>query len=128
MLKEKTKIAEGTVLRSGRWTSFLPHLEDLSLQLQFKRDMLIECLKKELPGLIEFIVPEGGLHLWCKLIPDITEGKLLEESILSGTVFVPGSVYGSDPGYVRFTFARAKLEQIAPGIAGFAQALRRLMG
>lgn len=108
--------------------SFLPHLEELRMQLQFKRDMLIECLKKELPGLLEFNVPDGGLHLWCKLIPNIPEGKLLEESIRSGTVFVPGSVYGSDPGFVRFTFARAKLEQIAPGIAGFAQALRRLMG
>ncbi|MFF2890198.1 PLP-dependent aminotransferase family protein [Paenibacillus sp. NPDC057967] len=105
----------------------LPHLDNLRMQLQFKRDLLMESLEKELSGLVEFVAPEGGLHLWCKLIPNIPEGKLLEESIKHGTVFVPGSVYGSDPGYVRFTFARAKLEQIAPGIAGFAKALRALM-
>jgi len=106
---------------------FAPHLDSLRAQLQFKRDLAIESLQKELPGLVDFVAPDGGLHLWCKLIPDIPEGKLLEESIKAGAVFVPGSVYGSNKGYVRFTFARSKAEDIAPGIARFAMALRALM-
>lgn len=106
---------------------FAPHLERLRIQLQFKRDLLIKSLEKELSGLIEYTVPEGGLHLWCKLLPNIPDGKLLEESIKNGIVFVPGSVYGSDLGYVRFTFARTKLEDIELGIAKFARALRELI-
>lgn len=65
--------------------------------------------------------------MWCKLLPNIPDGKLLEESIKNGIVFVPGSVYGSDLGYVRFTFARTKLEDIELGIAKFARALRELI-
>lgn len=104
-----------------------PHLERLRIQLQFKRDLLIESLEKELSGLIEYEMPEGGLHFWCKLIPNIPDAKLLEESIKKGIIFVPGSVYGSDPGYVRFTFARTKSEDIEQGIARFARALRELI-
>lgn len=107
---------------------FDPHLDRLRMQLRFKRDLLIAALQKELPDLIRFTAPEGGLHLWCKLVPEnIPDSKLLEESIKKGTVFVPGSVYGSDSGYVRFTFARPKTEEIAPGISLFAQALRELI-
>lgn len=106
---------------------FEPHLDRLRMQLQFKRDLLIESLQKEIPDLVKFTIPQGGLHLWCKLVPEVHDGKLLEEAIRRGVVFVPGSVYGSDSGFVRFTFARPKAEEIAPGITKFAEALRALI-
>lgn len=107
---------------------FEPHLDRLRMQLQFKRDLLIAALKRELSGLISFTEPEGGLHLWCKLVPEVHDGKLLEEAIRRGVVFVPGSVYGSDSGYVRFTFARVRAEEIDAGISRFAEALHALTG
>ncbi|RKN72367.1 PLP-dependent aminotransferase family protein [Paenibacillus ginsengarvi] len=106
---------------------FQPHLERLRMQLLFKRDLLIEALEKELPNLVSFAVPQGGLHLWCKIIPEVNDHKLLEEAIRRGVIFAPGSVYGSDSGYVRFTFARAKAEDIVTGIAKFAAALRAVL-
>ncbi|MCS7459831.1 PLP-dependent aminotransferase family protein [Paenibacillus doosanensis] len=106
---------------------FQPHLERLQLQLQFKRDLAIASLRKELPDSISFTAPQGGLHLWCQLRHDVPDGKLLEEAVRKGVVFVPGSVYGSDAGFVRFTYARAKAEDIETGISGFAQALRELL-
>ncbi|MUT67992.1 PLP-dependent aminotransferase family protein [Paenibacillus sp. NEAU-GSW1] len=105
---------------------FEPHLERLRIQLQFKRDLLIDTLRRELQDLVIFDIPYGGLHLWCKLIPDVHDGKLLDEAIQKGVVFVPGSVYGSDSGFVRFTFARAKNDEIKSGITRFAEALRSL--
>jgi DNA-binding transcriptional MocR family regulator len=111
-----------------RSTYFGPHMERLRTQLLYKRDLLIEALQRELPGLVEFTVPQGGLHLWCKLIPEVHDGKLLDEAIRRGVVFVPGSVYGSDSGFVRFTFARPETKDIVPGIAKFAEALRKMIG
>jgi GntR family transcriptional regulator of abcA and norABC len=104
-----------------------PHLERLRLQLMFKRDVLVDALAKELPGLLEYTAPDGGLHLWCKLLPAVNDAKLLEESIRRGVIFVPGSVYGSESGYVRFTFARARVEDIQTGITRFAAALRQVL-
>lgn len=105
---------------------FQPHLDRLQIQLQFKRDLLIESLRRELGDQISFVTPQGGLHLWCMLTPKVPDGKLLDEAIRRGVVFVPGSVYGSDSGFVRFTYARAKTEEIESGIAKFAEALRSL--
>ncbi|SFI37624.1 DNA-binding transcriptional regulator, MocR family, contains an aminotransferase domain [Paenibacillus sp. UNC496MF] len=105
---------------------FRPHLERLRTELQFKRDLLIDALRKELPDQVEFAVPRGGLHLWCRLRHAVQDGKLLDEAIRRGTVFVPGSVYGSAPGFVRFTYARPRAEDIGPGVAAFAEALRAL--
>lgn len=106
---------------------FQPHLERLRMRLQYKRDILIEALQKELPDQVTFTIPQGGLHLWCKVIPQVNDNKLFEEAVRRGVVFTPGSVYGSDSGYVRFTFARTKEEEIAPGIAKFAEALRAVL-
>jgi len=121
-------IPQQVVAQFLKSSHFEPHLERLRMQLQFKRDLLVEALERELGDLVEFIIPHGGLHLWCKLIPEVQDGKLLEEAIKRGVVFVPGSVYGSSSDYVRFTFARARAEDIGPGIAKFAEALRELIG
>lgn len=64
--------------------------------------------------------------MWCKLSEPVNDAKLLEAATRNGVVFVPGSVDGSDAGFVRFTFARAKTECIGQGIAGFARALHSL--
>ncbi|MFL1672871.1 MocR-like pyridoxine biosynthesis transcription factor PdxR [Paenibacillus dendritiformis] len=104
-----------------------PHLDRLRMNLLYKRDVAIEALQRELTGLVSFSVPQGGLHLWCKILPEVNDGKLLEEAIRNGVIFAPGSVYGSDSGYVRFTYARPKAEQIAPGIAAFAASLRAVL-
>ncbi|CAH0120833.1 HTH-type transcriptional regulator NorG [Paenibacillus sp. CECT 9249] len=105
-----------------------PHLERLRTDLLYKRDLLIETLQKELPDLVSFSIPQGGLHLWCKIAPEVNDHKLLEEAIRNGVIFVPGSVYGSDSGYVRFTYARPKAEEIVAGTLKFASSLRGVLG
>lgn len=105
-----------------------PHLERLRMNLLYKRDLVIEALRNELRDLVSFTVPQGGLHLWCKIIPEVNDNKLLEEAIRNGVIFVPGSVYGSDSGFVRFTFARPKADEIVSGISKFAAALRSVLG
>jgi len=105
-----------------------PHLERLRMNLLYKRDLVIEALRNELRDLVSFTVPQGGLHLWCKIIPEVNDNKLLEEAIRNGVIFVPGSVYGSDSGFVRFTFARPKADEIVTGISKFAAALRSVLG
>lgn len=108
-------------------SSFEPHLERLRMQLQFKRDLLIEALQKELPGLVHYSIPQGGLHIWCKLEAEISEHRLLDEAIRNGVIYVPGSAYGPDTRFVRFTFARPSVQQIQPGISRFAAALRNCL-
>lgn len=106
---------------------FLPHIDRLRSRLRHKRNLTIAALERELPGMIRWRHPEGGLHLWCTIAPEVNDGKLLEACIQRGMVFVPGSVYGSASGHVRFTYGRANTEDIPEGISRFAAALRSIL-
>ncbi|WP_078411537.1 MocR-like pyridoxine biosynthesis transcription factor PdxR [Priestia abyssalis] len=105
---------------------FHTHIGMLRKQLKQRRDELTSSLHEVLADEIEFLVPEGGIHMWCKLKASVNEFRLLEESMKKGVAFVPGSVFGSKKGYVRFTFGRGEAGLIGEGILRFADALKSL--
>ncbi|MEH7304065.1 PLP-dependent aminotransferase family protein [Neobacillus drentensis] len=102
---------------------FHPHIQFLRNQLQQRRDQIVQSFKELLDDKISFSIPEGGIHMWCKLHRSVDEQKLLEESIRKGVAFVPGTVLGSEKGNQRFTFGRADTNLIHTGIARFSEAL-----
>ncbi|PHA03112.1 GntR family transcriptional regulator [Bacillus pseudomycoides] len=105
---------------------FNTHICMLREQLKQKRDKIVSSLNELLGDQVEFFIPEGGIHLWCKLNDSIDEYRLLEECMKEGVVFVPGSILGSKKGYVRFTFGRAETNVIQEGIVRFRNALKRM--
>lgn len=100
------------------------HLDGLRLSLRHRRDLLVDALIRELPGELTYELPNGGLNLWCKINKPVGDYELLEKGIKQGVLFVPGSVYGSESGYVRLSYARPREEEIEPGVRKFAEALR----
>ncbi|MBW7458921.1 PLP-dependent aminotransferase family protein, partial [Paenibacillus sepulcri] len=108
------------LMRSGRFEDHIIHLQ---MALQQKRDEMIDALNKYLPDAVTFDLPHGGLNLWCKINRKVNDSRLLEEGIRSGVVFVPGTVYGSEEGYIRLSYAKPRLEDIEPGIRALARAL-----
>ncbi|MCP1122859.1 PLP-dependent aminotransferase family protein [Bacillus sp. 3103sda1] len=105
---------------------FNAHICMLRKQLKQRRDQMTLSLDKFLGKQVEFLVPEGGIHLWCKIPNSINEYHLLEESIRKGIVFVPGSIFGSEKGYVRFTFGRGDTNLIREGIKRFAETVNNI--
>lgn len=105
---------------------FHTHIGMLRKQLKQRRDELMSSLHEMLADEVEFLVPEGGIHMWCKLKAPVNEFRLLEESMKKGVAFVPGSVFGSKKGYVRFTFGRGETDLIREGILRFTDALKDL--
>jgi DNA-binding transcriptional MocR family regulator len=110
-------------LASDHFENQLRYLRDA---LARRCELMVKSLHEELADAISFEIPEGGLNLWCKLNKPVNDYKLLEEGIKRGVLFVPGSVYGSEPGYVRLSYARPKEEDIVPGVVKFAEALRAM--
>ncbi|WP_078382486.1 aminotransferase-like domain-containing protein [Sutcliffiella halmapala] len=103
---------------------FEPHLENLKSSLINKRDVTVSALQREMKELVDFSIPYGGLHIWCKIIPEVQDRNLLDESIKRDVVFVPGSVYGSNAGYMRLTYARPSIDEIDSGITKLAAAIK----
>lgn len=101
---------------------FEDHLNKLVKELKLRRDQMVASLRSTLKDKVEFDVPQGGIHLWCKLKKDYHESQLLEESIKRGVIYAPGSTLGSDKRFVRFTFARENVKNIEEGIKRFSEA------
>ncbi|WP_139997592.1 PLP-dependent aminotransferase family protein [Paenibacillus paridis] len=105
---------------------FEPHLAQLRHSLFQKQQMMVQSLQEVLQDKVIFTPPLGGLNLWCKINQRIEDGKLLEEAMKRGVAFVPGSVYGSESGHVRLSYAKPQLDEIRPGILAFSEALKQL--
>lgn len=105
---------------------FHSHISSLRKQLEKRRNQIIVSLKRYLNKQVDFHIPEGGIHLWCKVSEKLNEMQLLEEAIKRGVIYVPGSTLGSKKGYLRFTFAKEKEDMIDEGIKRFAEALKSL--
>ncbi|MGO4545634.1 PLP-dependent aminotransferase family protein [Paenibacillus sp. 2TAB23] len=116
-------LAQWTAERLLASEEFDTHIKELRQALQQKQLLMVEALTHTLQDRISFVPPLGGLNLWCKINSAIDDCKLLEDAIKRGVVFVPGSVYGSEPGHVRLSYAKPRPEEIAIGISAFAEAL-----
>ncbi|MFJ7405039.1 MULTISPECIES: PLP-dependent aminotransferase family protein [unclassified Lysinibacillus] len=106
--------------------NFHSHIKRLIKELEKRRNTIIKSLDTYLKGFVEYSVPQGGIHIWCKILKSFNETQLLEESIKRGVIYAPGSTLGSKESFVRFTFAREDEDSIDEGIKRFAQALHSL--
>ncbi|MFC0270822.1 PLP-dependent aminotransferase family protein [Metabacillus herbersteinensis] len=105
---------------------FESHIVMIREQLKHRRNQLIASLNDILGDQIKFNSPGGGIHLWCKVNSGINEYQLLEEALKVGVAFVPGRIFGSEKGFVRFTFGRGENDLIHEGVVRFASALRNI--
>ncbi|MEQ6355987.1 PLP-dependent aminotransferase family protein [Lysinibacillus sp. M3] len=106
--------------------NFHIHIKSLMKELEKRRDKIIKSLDTYLKDQVEYSIPQGGIHIWCKILKDYNETQLLEESIKRGVIYVPGSTLGSKDGFVRFTFAKEDEDSIDEGIKRFAEALNSI--
>ncbi|MED3573698.1 PLP-dependent aminotransferase family protein [Cytobacillus praedii] len=106
---------------------FHSHIKKLVKELEKRCKQIVSSLNYFLKDQVEFTIPQGGIHIWCKLKRDVDEMKLLEHAIKQGVIYVPGTTMGSEKGYVRFTFAREKEKAIEEGIRRFASALNAVI-
>lgn len=102
---------------------FPQHISSLRQKLECRKQEMITSLQALLPEQVEYEIPQGGIHLWCKINGLSNEDRLIEEAIKKGVIFTPGGLIGSSPGFVRFTYGRGDEQQIREGIKRFKEAL-----
>lgn len=104
---------------------FDEHIRRLRRGLLKKRDLIVHALDSHFRDDAEYIIPEGGIHLWCRLKEERDENQLFKQAIRQGIVFAPGRTLGSLPHYMRLTYSRADDHLIEEGIARLAAAVRK---
>ncbi len=73
---------------------------DHVVTLRAQRDALVDAVRRELPSW-SFIVPSGGLALWCHL-PRAVGTDLAVEAERHGVIVAPGPVFAAEGGLDRF--------------------------
>ncbi len=105
-----------------------PHLEQLNAANFARRDLMLHALERELSGIAQWTIPDGGLFIWLTLPEGTDTEKLLHDALSQNVAFVPGFAFAADGrsgrNSMRLNFSNAPREKISDGIARLAQVIQ----
>lgn len=109
---------------------FDTHLERVRGVLLRRRDALIKALEQYRQTGLDWVVPEGGYHLWCRLPRPLRARRLLAEAAREGVAFIPGDFYGTGEDArrgLRLNYSYPDEDRIAEGVRRLANSIRRML-
>jgi 2-aminoadipate transaminase len=92
-----------------------------------RRDIMLECLKKNMPEAVTWTRPEGGLFIFVTLPPGLNATSILKKSIENNVAFVDGSTFFcNDQGHntMRINFSYSDKEEIETGIDRLSKVIK----
>src|SRR5713226_1320994 len=106
------------------------HLVMLRHQYRQKRDLMLQAIATHWPKEVRVSHPQGGFHIWCRLLGDMRARSLLREAAHEQVAFVIGEPFHVDGGgqqQFRLSFAYPEEQHIEEGVRRVGNAMRRLM-
>jgi len=106
------------------------HLTKLRRRYQHKRDLMLQAMSTHWPKEVRVSHPQGGFHIWCRLLGDMRARSLLREAAHEQVAFVIGEPFHVDGGgqqQFRLSFAYPEEQHIEEGVRRVGNAMRRLM-
>lgn len=104
------------------------HVRRLHVLVRERRDALVRALGRELPGVVQFAVPRGGLSLWAKVAPGIDVERWRTRCAEAGIELAAGTRYtfdGHDPRALRLVYAPWTPAELHRAVAVMAERLPR---
>ena len=113
--------AGSVILELARSGALDRNIESVKIELQRRRDALVEALGRHLPE-AEFGIPGGGYFLWADLGDGADTIALAERAKEVGAPFIPGTDFMLDGGQtkLRFSFASVPVDLIDEGVSRIA--------
>lgn len=99
---------------------FEGHIRKIKDVYRRKLNLMCDCIDKELGDFVEYVRPEGGLFVWCKLRDGVDMMDFCSKSAAAGVAVVPGIAFYCDEAaktqYIRLNFSTPSDENIIKGM------------
>lgn len=96
------------------------HIEKIQDIYRKKLNLMCDCIDKELGDFVEYVRPEGGLFIWCKLPDNVDMLDFVKKALEKKVAVVPGSAFLMDDTsktqYIRLNFSTPTDENIVKGV------------
>ncbi|MCM1114570.1 MAG: PLP-dependent aminotransferase family protein [Clostridium sp.] len=96
------------------------HIKKIQGIYRKRLDLMCDCIDKELGDFVEYVRPEGGLFIWCKLPDGVDMLEFVKKAVDKKVAVVPGNAFLVDDTestqYIRLNFSTPSLDGIVNGI------------
>lgn len=109
---------------------FEAHIASLTQLYKERRDIMFDCLCREMPPEVLFEKPAGGLFLWLSLPQGLPAENLLQKALIEKVAFIPGNaffVHGGGENTLRLNYSNMPDPKIREGIRRLAAVIRKEM-
>ncbi len=111
-----------------RENNYSNHIQTVLKENKRRRDIMLNSLNRFKPQNLEisWIIPEGGLYIWCSLPDEIDQKELMKNAEEKRIAFVPAKVFYSedcDDNCIRLNFTFPSPNQIEKGIQLLMEAI-----
>lgn len=106
-----------------RWmatTDFEAHIEKIRGIYRRKLNLMCDLIDEKLGDFVEYVRPEGGMFVWCKLPERVDMMDFCNEAVQNKVAVVPGSAFTVEEGEtsdcIRLNFTTPSDERIKEGM------------
>lgn len=117
-----------------RWlteTDYKKHIEKNRSLYRKKLELMCDLIEKKLFNYVDFVRPEGGMFVWCRLKNGTDMEAFVKKSLEKGVAVVPGTAFLTDKSEhsnsFRLNFTTPSEEQIVKGIDILEEVLKELI-
>jgi 2-aminoadipate transaminase len=124
---ESSQLLQRTVtefLAGGHLEAHLRRLNGANLA---RRNAMLAALERELGGVAEWTVPEGGLFLWVTLPEHVDSAGLFETALAHQVAYIPGVHFSAEGRYgnaLRLNYSNNTPERIEEGVRRLAEVVK----
>lgn len=101
------------------------HIAKIQAIYKKKLDLMCACIDRELGDFVEYVRPEGGLFIWCKLPDDVNMLEFVQKAVERKVAVVPGNAFLMDDKgssqYIRLNFSTPSDEGIINGVKALGE-------
>lgn len=101
------------------------HIQDI---YRGKLNLMCDCIDKELGDFVEYVKPEGGLFVWCKLPDNVDMLEFVKKAVEKKVAVVPGNAFlmndTDKTQYIRLNFSTPTDDGIINGVKALGEVAR----